>query len=101
MLQRLAFDDLHHDEGVAFVVANVVERADVGMVEPRDGPGLAFETLTRGLILSDVWREDFDGDRPSEAGVRGSVHLAHSTGANGADDFIRTESSAAGRDMVF
>ena len=33
MLERLPFQQLHHDEGLAFVSADVVNGADVGMVE--------------------------------------------------------------------
>ena len=45
--QRLAFEVLHHQEIDAVVVADVEQRADVGMAERRDGPGFAREALLR------------------------------------------------------
>ncbi len=43
MLQRLAFEQLHHDEGRMVELTHVVNGADVGMVQGRCGAGLALE----------------------------------------------------------
>ena len=43
--QRLALEILHDEKADAVVLADVVEVADVRMVERRHGPGLAFEAL--------------------------------------------------------
>ena len=43
--ERLAVEILHHQELDAVLLADVVERADVRMVEPRDGARLALEPL--------------------------------------------------------
>jgi len=45
VLQRLALQQLHADEGLALVLVDVVDRADIGVVEGRRGPGLALEAL--------------------------------------------------------
>ncbi len=47
VLQRLALQKLHDDEGLAFVLTNLMNGADIGMVERGGGAGLALETLQR------------------------------------------------------
>jgi hypothetical protein len=42
--ERLAGKVLHHEEHRAVVIANVKERADVRMIQPRDGLGFALES---------------------------------------------------------
>ena len=37
--ERLPLDMLHDDEGLAFMLANLVDRADVGVVQGRGGAG--------------------------------------------------------------
>ena len=48
--QRLALQQLHGDEQLAAVLADLVELADVRMVDAGRGPGLAPEALARGLV---------------------------------------------------
>ncbi|HEV8523761.1 MAG TPA: hypothetical protein VGQ71_04625 [Terriglobales bacterium] len=48
VLQRLALHQLHSDEGLAVVLADVMNGADVRMVEGGGGRRLALETLRYG-----------------------------------------------------
>ena len=48
--QRLAFEQLHDDVGLIFVLSDVVDRADVGMIQGRGGPGLSFESVERRSV---------------------------------------------------
>ena len=50
LAERLAFEQLHRDEELPLVLADVVELADVRVVDARRGPGLALEALARGLV---------------------------------------------------
>ena len=43
--QRLALEILHDEKGGALVIADVVQRADVGVIELGDRPRFAIETL--------------------------------------------------------
>ena len=49
--QRLAFEMLHHQEVDALVAADVVQRADVGMIQRRDGPRLALEPIAGSPVV--------------------------------------------------
>jgi len=52
LLEGLPFEQLHGDERLAFVFINVVDGADVGMIQRRRGARLALEALQdNGIIL--------------------------------------------------
>ena len=79
--QRRARDQLH-DEVVG---PDVVERADVRMVEGGNRPRLALESV------AEFSRRDFDRDVAAETGVASLVDLAHSAFAQLGHDLIGTE----------
>ena len=92
--QRLALEQLHHEERRALVLADVVQRADVGVVQAGDGPRFAREARAALSVGAQFCGEDLDGDRAVEAGVAGLVDLAHSARAD-AVDLVRTEAGRA------
>src|ERR1700693_6512740 len=61
LFQRHAVQEFHGDERVPGVFADVINRADVGMIERRGGFSLTLEALKRICILRDVGREEFQG----------------------------------------
>ena len=61
--QRLAVDKLHDEEVDVVVRADVVEVADVRMVEGGDRAGFALEALASFLVAGQLFRQDFDGDQ--------------------------------------
>src|SRR5580658_4247120 len=79
--QRRAVDQFHHQ----VVRADIVELANVGVIERRDGAGLAVES-SRELGLRNLQRNN-----AVEASIARLPHLAHASRANGRDDFVRTE----------
>ena len=56
VLEGLALHQLHHEERLTFVLADVVDRADVGVVERRGGPGLRLEPLKSRAIVCQLLR---------------------------------------------
>jgi hypothetical protein len=59
MPQRLPLQQLHSDQGAAFVLADVMNGADIGMIEGRGGAGLALEALQLlevEMLLVGTWR---------------------------------------------
>jgi hypothetical protein len=69
---------LHHQ----VVGSHVVQRADVGMVQRRDGSGFPLEAF------SEMLGGDFDRYVAVEARVGGAVHLSHPALAKMADDLV-------------
>ena len=65
-------------------MADVVERADVRMIERRDRARLALEALAQLRVGRERRRQDLDRDRAVEPRVAGAVDFAHAAGANGA-----------------
>jgi hypothetical protein len=81
-VERLALDQLHREEVDAVGLFDRMERHDVRMIERGGGPRLSLETFEALRIAAHVGRQDLEGHRASEPGVRGAVDLTHAAGAN-------------------
>ena len=88
--QRLAVEMRHDEKADVVRFTDVVDRADVRMVERGDGAGLAFEPRARIGIGGDLGRQDFDRDRAVEPRIAGAIDLAHAARAERRDD-LRTD----------
>ena len=88
VLQSHALEKLHGDEGVAFVLADVVNGADVGMVQRGGGLGFALETAQRLRVSGDVVGKKFQRDEAVQARVFGLVDNAHAAAAELFDDAV-------------
>jgi len=81
MLQGGAFQQLHHQEVLAFVLVNVVNGADVRVIQGGGGTRLALKTLQRLQVLLHVFRQKLQRHFAAEAKVLGLVHHAHAAPA--------------------
>jgi hypothetical protein len=81
--QRLPVDELHHQ----VVGTDVVQRADVWMVQRGDRPRFLLERIVRAL-------QGLDGDDPVEAGMARFPDFAHASSAQGGQDFVRADDAA-------
>ena len=88
VLEGHAFEKFHGDEGLIIVLADLVDRADVGVVQRRSGTGLAAETFERVRIAGNVSRKEFQGDKSAQADVFGLVDYAHASAAEFLDDAV-------------
>jgi hypothetical protein len=95
--QGFAFQVLHHQEVHAVLAADIVENADVGVLQARDGPGLTLKPGAEIRIRTEVGGKDFDGDGALQPRVARLVDLAHAARAQCADDLIRPELGAGGQ----
>jgi hypothetical protein len=87
--QRLALE-MRHDQIVrAVTLADVVDAADVGMIQGGDRAGLALETRPQIGIIGDLTGQHPDGNRSIEARVAGFVNFAHSARTECAQNLIR------------
>ena len=90
---RLALQELQHNIGRGAFLTDVVDGNDIGVGEGGDGARLVKETCHRLRIRCQCRRQDFDGDVATEPRIMSTVNLAHSAGAEHADDFVATEVS--------
>ena len=81
MLEGGTVEVLHDDVGAAFLIADVVDGADVGMVESGGGAGFALEAAQSLRVAGDLVGEKFEGDEAVEASVFGFVDHAHAATA--------------------
>ena len=88
VLQRHAVQKLHGDEGLAVLLADVVNRADVGMVQRGRGLRFALKTVERLRIARDIFGQEFQRDEAVQARVLGLVDDAHAAAAELFDDAV-------------
>ncbi len=86
--ERLALQILHHQKISSILMAGVVERADVWMIQAGDGLCFAVEALAQIGAVGKVGGENLDGDDAIEACVPGAIHLSHSARTDGGEDFV-------------
>ena len=75
-------------------MADVEQRADVRMIERRDGARLAVEAVAQLRVGGERRGEDLDRDGAIEPRIAGAIHLAHPTLADECDDFVGAEAHA-------
>ena len=88
LLQRLPVEQLHDDERLPVVLADVVDRADVRMVQRRGGAGLALEALQRLPGRGELGRQELERDLAAQPRVLGLVDDAHAAAADPVEDAV-------------
>src|SRR5713101_9463176 len=66
MLEGGTVEILHGDEGLAFMLSNLVNRANIGMVQSRSGPGFPTEPLQRVGVGNHFLRKKFEGNEAAQ-----------------------------------
>src|SRR3984885_2141543 len=77
VFKGLTLQQLHRYEWAAFIFSNVVNRADVGVIERRRSPRFTAESLDRLGVLGNVIWKEFQRDIATQARVLGLVDHAH------------------------
>src|SRR5207249_4071358 len=81
VLERLAFQQLHGDEVASAVFSNLVDRADIWVVQSGGGASFALKTVERERIFFRLRRKELERDMAAQVDVRGFVHNAHPSAA--------------------
>jgi hypothetical protein len=81
MLKGGAVKEFHGDEGAAVFFADVVDGADVGMVEGGRGFGFAAETLEGLAVGGEFFGKKFESDEAVEAGILDLIDHTHTASA--------------------
>jgi hypothetical protein len=92
--KRLTVDVLHHEVVGLIVMPDIVNRADMRMIQRRNDLRLTLEALLKRWIGGEMCRENFDRDGSIQAMVDRFIDLAHAAAADQRNDFVRTESGA-------
>jgi len=82
LAQRESVHKLHRDEMRAFVVADLINGGDVGMVPRCSSVRLWHKAAHAILIGRQLGRQNFQRHLAVQAGVISEIHLAHSTCAD-------------------
>ena len=88
MLQRHAVQKFHGDEGLPILLADVVDGADVGMVQRRRGLGFALKAGEGLRVAGNIFRQELQGDEAMQPRVFGFVNHAHPAAAELLDDAV-------------
>src|SRR5579863_2974092 len=81
MLQRHAIQKLHDQEGVTVLLPDLMDRADIGMVESGGCPRLPLEAGQSLGVFGQVIGQELQGNKTMERGVLGLVDHTHSAAA--------------------
>ena len=88
--ERVALEELDGDVRDALMVADIVNREDVGVRQRGDRTGLAIEPLAHGRVGQRAGGHGLDRDLPPQPRVVRAIHLAHPAAADGLDDLVRS-----------
>jgi hypothetical protein len=88
IVERVSLHPLHDDERLALMFTDVVNRADVGVVQPGRRSGLDPKPFNGLPIAGEVFGNELEGDLSSKPGVVGPIDDAHAAGAELIDDPI-------------
>src|SRR5277367_1372941 len=72
---------LHGDKAPAILIANLVDGADIRMVERGRGTSLAAEAFDGLWVFREVIGKEFEGNESTKFSVLGLVHNAHTAAA--------------------
>src|SRR5215472_14175748 len=76
--------------------ANIVQHADMRMLELRDRPRLTLEPPLQLSVRVQIFGDDFYRDGSFQPRVPSAIHLSHSTGAQWRDDLVGAQSCPRG-----
>ena len=85
--KRLPLDVGHDEEQVPLVVGEVVDRNDAGVVEFRDGAGLALEPLPL-ISLQIAGGQHLDRDLALQHRIARQIHHSHASSTDLSEDFV-------------
>ena len=88
MLQRQPVQKFHGDECLPVLLANVMDRADVGMIQGGSRLRFTLEAAESLRVLGNFFGQEFQGDEAVQLYVLGFVDDTHPAAAEFFDDAI-------------
>jgi hypothetical protein len=81
VLQRRAVEILHHDERMPVLLADLMNRANVRMVQSRSGARLAAKPLKSLRVAHNIVWQELQRHEAAELSILGLIHNAHASAA--------------------
>ena len=69
-------------------LSDLVDRANIGMIQRRGGAGLALEALQRRRVFLQLSGQELQSHVPAEAEIFGLIHHAHAAAAELVQDAV-------------
>src|SRR5215467_456655 len=79
LAQGLPLEQWHHDEGLAFMIAKLIDRADVGMIERGSSTRFAFESGERSGIACQFAGQELHRYLPAELKIFRPIDNSHAS----------------------
>jgi hypothetical protein len=92
MLKGYAFKTFHDNEGAAILLAEVIDGADVGVIERGCGAGFAAKAFEYLTVQGQVLGKKLERNKAAKARVLRAVNHAHSTAAKLVNNAVVRES---------
>ena len=89
--ERFALETFHDEKMLSLVLVDVVDGADVGVIQERPGASAAFESRDRDGVLRDGGGKELQRDRSSQSRVFRTVHDSHPAATQLLDDAVVTD----------
>src|SRR5437773_4219752 len=87
-LQRLAGDELERQKDLPLILADLIQRRDVGVGQRRGRARVEEKPLAASRIIRDLRRKHPDRDGTAEPRVPGAVDLTHPASADTVQDLV-------------
>ena len=94
VLQRSAIQEFHRDERLPFVLTDLVNGANIRMIQRRGGLRFALEALQGWTILDQIFGKKFQSYKSVEFEVLSFVNHAHPTTTQLLDDAVMRDGLA-------
>src|SRR5690242_5602094 len=94
MLEGDTFEVFHGDEGAAIFLSDVMNRADVGVIQSGSSLSLALESGKGLRIAGNIIGQEFEGDEAVQASVFNLINHTHAAPAELFDDAVVRDSLA-------
>jgi hypothetical protein len=84
----LTLDVFHHQELDAILIADIVERANVRVIQTRNGPSFQLESFAKFRLVRQCGRQNLDRSNAIQPRVACAIDLSHPTRADQCQDFV-------------
>src|SRR5215217_7072864 len=88
MLESSALEQLHDDERLPVGFIDVVDGANVGMIQSRSGSSLTLETFQGCAVGNVIFGDELERHSTAQADILGFVNDTHTTAAKFLEDAV-------------